>query len=205
MAYWNRQNPYQQDKPVVAFAEHVSAPHSVTLAEENVFPNYTTPGLNGRKSYPGGHFVYDAGNGVFRFLPRSAVGSTPFGTGNPNGSVVTPYVFTVGDVITTYSLTAANPTFTAVGTINAINYETGAIVLSANAANAAATGAGIAVNVAPASILGVHEHSLDFYERPRQNIALISRAAGLYRNSLPHIDAHLEEIFRDRLNIRVKF
>lgn len=205
MAYWNRQNSYQQDKPVVAFADNVSAPHSITLDAANVFPNYVTAGMNGRKSYPAGHFIYDAGSGIFRFLPRSVVGATAFSTSSTAGSVATPYLFKVGDVITTYSISSTSPTFNALGTISAINYETGAITLGANSVTAAATGVGVAVNVPLASILGVHERSLDFDQRPRQNIAVISKAAGVYRNSLPVIDSHLEEVFRDRLNIRVKF
>lgn len=204
MAYWNRQKIYSVDKPVVAFADGVATPHSVTLDAANFFPNYTEADNAGKKVYAGGHFICLTG-GAYRFLPRSVVGSTAFATGNANGSVTLPYLYKVGDVLTTYDKTSASPTFTAVGTIQSINYETGAITLGANAANAAAASAGIAVNVPFADILGIHEHSLDFELRPIQNIAVISKASGVYEGSLPFIDAHLREYFRDRLNIRTKF
>lgn len=71
-------------------------------------------------------------SGKYRRRSRSAVGSTAFGTGSPNGSVVDGTLFKVGDVLT-------NAAGAAVGTILSITGNN--IVLTANAANAVATGA----------------------------------------------------------------
>lgn len=203
MAYWNRQKTYTVDKPVVAFVDGVAAPYSVTINSDDFNPNYKDDN-KGKKTYPAGHFICKQGSSI-RFLPRSKVVTTGFTTSSTSGIIDNPYLFKAGDVIKAYDTTSKTPTFTTIGTIQFINYETGFINLTANAAVNAPVGTGVAVDIPMEDILGVHEHSLDFEERPIQNIAVISKAHGVYKTSLPVVDAQLEEYFRSSLNIREKF
>lgn len=55
------------------------------------------------------------------------------------------------------------------------------------------------------NILGIHEHSLDFTDIPTVDVAVISRAAGIYANNLPYSDPDLLSAFQTSLNPRVKF
>ena len=55
------------------------------------------------------------------------------------------------------------------------------------------------------SILGIHEHSLDFTDVPTIDVAVISKAAGVYANNLPYHDPQLLYAFQSTLNPRTSF
>lgn len=93
MAYWNRQNAYTIDKPIVAFPDGIETPHSVTVTD-----TYLTAASDGRKTLTAGFFVAQVGSN-YRFLPRATV-TTAASTGAATVSVAYPEVFVAGDVLT---------------------------------------------------------------------------------------------------------
>lgn len=93
MSYWNQHKPYGVDKAIVAFADDISTPHSLTVTSD-----YLGIDADGRKALTAGHFVARVGSN-YRFLPRATV-STAFSTGAATGNVSSPAnVFIPGDVL----------------------------------------------------------------------------------------------------------
>ncbi|MFN7161347.1 MAG: hypothetical protein ACK4NC_07160 [Candidatus Gracilibacteria bacterium] len=55
------------------------------------------------------------------------------------------------------------------------------------------------------NILGVHEHALDFTDAPTLDVAVITKAAGVYAQNLPYKDPELLYAFQQSLNPRESF
>lgn len=290
MAYWNRQNAYSIDKPIVAFPDGIETPHSLTVTD-----TFLTAASDSRKTLPAGFFVAKVGSD-YRFLPRATV-TVAATTGAATISVAYPEVLVAGDVLSivepsayitlagtwgtgetlvvtvggssyTYtsgaagvtdaavatataaginssavlnqvvtaiasgdqlhlyskdgttqhtlavSETAASGTATiansqtrlapgvAIGTISLVNTTTKIVTLTANASNPVPIGAH--VGVAVDDILGVYVHSIDFTNKPRSNIAVVSGAHGVYKNALPYHDFDIERRL-PKLRIKATF
>ena len=93
MVTWNQRAPYLTDKAILAFADGVQTPISVTVPDTFITAGESYPG---RKTVPAGLFVAEV-NDVFRFLPRAKLlagfaGAISF-TASPS------YVFAAGDVL----------------------------------------------------------------------------------------------------------
>lgn len=95
MPYWNQQPPYVTDKAIIAFADGVQTPISLTIGDEFITAGATTAG---RKTVPAGLFVAKTFSGAFRFLPRvKALTSSLL---SATLSVNPAYLLVPGDVIT---------------------------------------------------------------------------------------------------------
>lgn len=196
MAYWNRQDIFTADKPIIAFPDGVAAPYSVNLAASTF--GYDT---SLKKTFTAGYFIARIGT-TYRLLPR-ALATAATTTSSPTVVVADATPFVVGDVLTTFDSTDAAPTYTSIGTISAINYATKTITLGANAAAAVANGAGVGVEVD--EVIGVYPHSQNFDNKPVAQIAVVNKAKGVYKLALPYIDQELLTSFGLHLNIRDKF
>jgi hypothetical protein len=102
MAYFRFQDTYKVDKPIIAFAEGVSAPFSVTLKASDYGPNYTD-GIDGKKYFPAGHFIYRDSDGNNKILPRTLITNLINDrvdiTMNLTIEVKLPYLFKVGQFV----------------------------------------------------------------------------------------------------------
>ncbi len=102
MAYFRFQDTYKVDKPIIAFAEGVSAPFSVTLKASDYGLNYTD-GIDGKKYFPAGHFIYRDSDGNNKILPRTLITNI---TNNQVGTTMNltievklPYLFKQGQLV----------------------------------------------------------------------------------------------------------
>lgn len=177
MGYWNQQSPYTIDKAIIAFADDISTPYSVTVNATDISADSAS-----RKALPAGLFVAQVGNSV-RFLPRGTV-SAAFSTGAATGTVSTPAnVFIPGDVlyivqpyaaVTVAGTWATNDTATV--TINgiAVTVTAGSSTLATVASNIAAA---INANAAASQIVTAVASAAKVYILANDGTSLYSIAA----------------------------
>lgn len=225
MAYWIRSKPYEVDKPIVAFADNVSVPYSVMLSANGLAANYHdfTPSDH-KKTYPAGLFIYRESDGTHRFLPFvKVVEQVSASSGTYVFKVTNGYVLTwAKDHNKKFALVPINseedhskkpasevPLLTLTN-LDHFNHN----FTFTHDTSSAAMPTTIPENTYAlklyqgfdsSNILGVYEHAVDFTYAPTANIAVVSKAAGVYKDNLPYTDAFIEEYFRSTLNIRDMF
>lgn len=92
MAYWNREAPITQEKPIFGSVENIESTTSVHVEKANIGMN-----SEGKQYVEAGLFLSRVGN-ANRFLPRDQV-TAPVTTGSANVEINMPEVFLVGDVL----------------------------------------------------------------------------------------------------------
>lgn len=154
-----------------------------------------------QRIFPPGMFVSLHTGGKYRLLPRAR--TTALASTGQAIVVVNPLlagVFIVGDVLNVIADNAAGTPGNAVGTVQSINYATGAITLAANLSAGVASGAIIGVSGAVPFAMISPNTAIDFQLNP--DGAYGGYVGGNVRTGyMAHWDNNLNALFPDIITV----